>query len=673
MKFFWNLPLQGKLMVMMGTISVFVLVSAMVLLPLHERYLHDGSLVLRVIVAGGILTAGVLVGVCLSFWARRFVARPIDEIITATTAITEHEPDYSIRVPEHDRSDEIGALVRGFNTMLAHLEESDRKIKAAHIELEQRVETRTRELIDEIKYRRNTEAALRHERDKAQKYLDMAGVMLVALDTEGNVTLLNRKGTEITGYEEEELLGRNWFNTMLLAEESDAIRQVFRDVLSGSVRLSEHHENAIQTKSGEQRLIQWHNTRLISADGDILGVLSSGMDITEQALADEELRRTQKLESIGTFAGGIAHDFNNFLMVIHGNIELAQMSLDNPSKVDQLLDDAAAAAGRARGLTRQLITFSKGGQPQMRTVNLVGTVRESVSFVLTGSNITSDISVPDDLWLAHVDTGQIEQVLTNLVVNAKHAMPDGGTIYVHLANVAPEAAVELGMARQRFIELSIRDEGVGISADVLPRVFDPYFTTKQEGIGLGLATSYSIVMKHGGHLMVDSQIGEGSTFHVYLPALEKESPAERAHAGSAKLTRPYHILLMDDEPMVAEVIKVMLERLKCRASWAKDGQEAVRMYARASHTDDPFDAVILDIIVPAGMGGKEAATKLLEIDPNARLIVSSAYSNDPLMAEHKTHGFRGCLAKPYNHHELEQVLKTVLEPDGAASATTVES
>ncbi len=671
MKFFWNLSLRGKLLVMAIAVTALGLVAATALFALHETMPSNDARPLFIAVAGGIVVCVTLVGLHLVLWAYRFALRPIREISAATVAVAKDEPDYTIRVPGEVRPDELGALIRGFNAMLAQMEKTDNEVKVVHAELENRVEARTRELIDEIKHRRDTEAALRHERDKAQKYLDMAGVMLVALDTEGHITMLNRKGTEITGYNENELLGCNWFDKMLPAGEREDIRRVFTDVLKGVVQLSEYHENAIVAKDGEQHMIQWHNTPLVSTDGDILGVLSSGMDITEQAKADAETRRAQKLETIGTFAGGIAHDFNNFLMVIHGSIELAQMSLDNPSLVDKLLNDAEAAAGRARGLTRQLITFSKGGQPQKRTVKLAGTVRETISFVLTGSNVSADVAVPDDLWLANVDTGQIEQVVTNLVVNAKQAMPDGGTIHAQLANIPAEVAVGKGMDSRPFIEITIRDEGVGISPDVLPRVFDPYFTTKQEGSGLGLATSYAIVTKHGGHIVVDSQINVGTTFHVYLPAIDGEGSTESSGTGSGKLSRPYNILLMDDEPMVAEVIKVMLERLKCRASWAKDGDEAVRMYARATTTDDPFDAVILDIIVPAGMGGKEASAKLLEMDTSARLIVSSAYSNDPLMAEHKQNGFRGCLAKPYNHHELEHVLKTVLEPDGSDIAAGI--
>ncbi len=670
-KFFVDLSLRGKLIAMMVAVSTLGLIAAVTLFAVHRTTPDSQSLLPCLVIAGAIVLCVSAIALWLALWAKRFVLKPIHEIIAATEAFTQDQPDYSIRVPGAERQDELGTLIRGFNAMVAHIENSDGEVKAVHAELENRVEKRTRELIEEIKQRRNTEAELLNARDKAQKYLDMAGVMLVALDTEANVTMLNRKGTEITGYTEAELLGRNWFEVMLPQEVAAAVKMMFNDAMSGRGRLPDNFENAIVGRDGDQHMIQWHNTLLISADGDVIGALSSGRDITEQSKIEEESRRAQKLETIGTFAGGIAHDFNNFLMVIHGSIELAQMSLDNPSLVDKLLNDAVAAAGRARGLTRQLITFSKGGQPQKRTVKLAGTVRETVSFVLTGSNVTADIAVPDDLWLAHVDTGQIEQVLTNLVVNAKQAMPDGGVIHAHLANVLTEEAEERGMPRQPFVEVAIRDEGPGISADILPNVFDPYFTTKQEGSGLGLATSYAIVSQHGGHVTVDSQLGAGSTFRMYLPAAVEQGKTESKDSHSGELSRSYNILLMDDEPMVAEVIKVMLERLKCRASWAKDGEEAVRMYAKASTTDDPFDAVILDIIVPAGMGGKGASKELLKMDPSAKLIVSSAYSNDPLMAEHKENGFRACLAKPYNHRELEKVLIAILEPDGLEVAAGI--
>jgi PAS domain S-box-containing protein len=624
---------------------------------------HRTQVLQYVGLASGMFVILMFFSAGLSFWAQRIITKPIARTTNVAKSIVAGELDYSARVPGGENTDELGTLVRSFNTMLAHIGESDATLQSARDELEQRVEHRTRELIDEIKHRRETEAALRMARDKAQKYLDMAGVMIVALDVEGRITLFNRKGTEITGYQEEELLGCDWFEKMLPEKGSKALRETFLRSLTEPESVPEYLENSILTASGESRLIAWRNTCLISADGDAVGFLSSGLDITELHRAEGEQRRAQKLESIGTFAGGIAHDFNNFLMIIHGNIELAQMSPDCPPDVQTLLDDAVAAASRARGLTRQLITFSKGGQPNKRTVKLAGLVRDTVAFVLTGSNVTPLIEVVDELWLTRIDAGQIEQVLTNLVVNAKQAMPGGGQIRISLANVDADTALARGLDPLKYVELTIHDDGAGIPADIISDVFDPYFTTKKEGTGLGLATSFSIVSKHEGHIFAESELRQGATFRVLLPAMVEEIPVEESKADASKLSRPYRILLMDDDPMVSTVIKIMLERLNCRASVANEGKEALQMYARALASDAPFDATILDLIVPAGMGGQEAAEKLLELDPYAKLIISSAYSNDPLMSEHAAHGFRGCLAKPYDQHDLEHVLKAVLEGD----------
>lgn len=613
--------------------------------------------------ATGVFFLMVLVAVGLSFWGQRIFTQPIKKITNVTEAIACGNQDYTARVPGEDLNDELGVLVRSFNAMLAHIEKSDVKLQSARDKLEERVHERTNELVVEIKHRRQTESDLRQERDMAQKYLDMAGVMLIAFDINGVVTLCNRKVTEITGYSESEIIGKDWFENFIPPAEMVDRKSIFIDALSGRSSWVKYDENPILTKNGEERQIAWHNTLLKNAEGATIGSLSSGIDISDQQEAEEEFHRVQKLESIGTFAGGIAHDFNNFLMVIHGNIELAQLSLDNPLKADSLLNDAIEASGRARGLTRQLITFSKGGEPQKHVVKIDKLVQDTVSFVLTGSNVTANVDIPKDLWLTEVDSGQIEQVLANLIVNANQAMPDGGMVHVSLKNINTESAQKRRLENRCFVEITVSDKGCGIPAGVIPLVFDPYFTTKQEGSGLGLATSYSIIKKHKGHITVESEIDVGSTFHVLLPAISQKLANKKPTATTAKLTQSYNVLLLEDDLMVGPVIEIMLETINCRCTWTKDGVETIEKYSAARESKEPFDIVILDIIVPNGMGGKEASQKLLELDPNITMIISSAYSNDPLMAEYAENGFKECIAKPYNHSELERVLKSILEPE----------
>jgi len=613
--------------------------------------------------AGGVFFLMVLISIGISFLVQRIFTRPVERIIKVSEAIAKGEQDYSARVPGEELKDELGVLATSFNSMLSRIEKSDRDLQAARDDLEERVIERTQELVVEIKHRRQTEAELRQERDMAQRYMDMAGVMLLALDKDGYVTMCNRKGAEITGYSESELIGENWFTHTMTSDGREQRRKLYIDSLLGRTPWMKYDENPIITKSGEKRMISWHNTPLKNDKGEVIGSLSSGLDITEKEKAESEIRRAQKLESIGTFAGGIAHDFNNFLMVIQGNIELAQMSLDNPSKISDLLEEAVAGAGRARGLTQQLITFSKGGEPRKNVFKLTDLVQETVGFVLTGSNVTLNINIDNALWSCNADAGQIEQVVANLAVNAKQAMPEGGVLHISVDNLSAEEAEKKGFDAVDYIEMTVRDEGCGIPKDVIPKIFDPYFTTKSKGSGLGLAISYSIIKRHEGHINVESEQGKGTSFRILLPAVIEKVVKNIPKPKTAKLARSYKILLMEDEPMVGDVIKIMLEMQKCRASVALDGVEAIEMYKTARGTDDPYDAVILDIIVPNGMGGKEASCKLLELDPDAKLIISSAYSDDPLMAKYAENGFMGCIAKPYTCSELEVVLKSVLEPD----------
>jgi len=611
----------------------------------------------------GIFLMMIIVTIGLSFRAQRIFTKPILKITNVTEAIATGQRDFSARVPGEGRKDELGVLVRSFNAMLANIEDGNIKLQTAHDKLEERVRERTSELISEIKQRRQTESDLLQQRNMAQKYLDMAGVMLVALDKDCMITLCNLKVTEITGYSEDEIIGYNWVEKFVPPSDKTDFNDMFRDSILEKSDWAKYSENYILTKDGRKRLIAWHNTILKNEKGEIVGTLSSGIDISDKKKAEEEFNRVQKLESIGTFAGGIAHDFNNFLMVIHGSIELAQMSMKDSPEAESLLKDAIAASERARRLTQQLITFSKGGLPQKQIVKIDKLVRNIVQFVLTGSNITADINITKNLWLSEVDPGQIEQVLTNLIVNAKQAMPDGGVLHINIVNIDKDTSLKYKMEKRRFIEITIRDEGSGIDEKIIPLIFDPYFTTKREGSGLGLATSHSIIKKHDGHITIETDADSGATFHIFLPAILETIVDKNDSLDSVKLSQKYNILLMEDDLLVGPVIKIMLEALQCYATWAKDGSEAIKMYAKAMNSKEPFDAVILDIIVPAGMGGKEASRKLIELDSNANLIISSAYSDDPLMAEYNENGFKACIAKPYNYHELEQVLKSVLEPE----------
>ncbi|MCJ7773707.1 MAG: ATP-binding protein, partial [Desulfobacterales bacterium] len=380
--------------------------------------------------------------------------------------------------------------------------------------------------------------------------------------------------------------------------------------------------------------------------------------ITDRKKMEEELLRSDKLESVGVLAGGIAHDFNNILTVIMGNISFAKDQVKSEDEIFELLTEAEAASTRAQTLTKQLLTFAKGGAPVKKIAQLKDVIKESALFVLRGSKSSYEFSITEDLWSVNVDVGQISQVINNMVINANQAMPEGGIIQVAAENFIIEDSHGLPVKPGRYIKISITDQGVGIAEKHLSNIFDPYFTTKQKGSGLGLATTYSIIKKHNGHIIVESQLGVGTTFHIYLPASDKPVSEKE----EITIIKGYgKILVMDDEAPLRKMVGRMLKNLGYESEVAKDGDEAIRMYKAAQESEKPYDAVILDLTIPGGMGGKEAVKRLLEIDPEIKAIVSSGYSDDPVLANFQEYGFKGMMPKPFESQSLGKVLHEVLK------------
>ena len=376
---------------------------------------------------------------------------------------------------------------------------------------------------------------------------------------------------------------------------------------------------------------------------------------------EEERHRASKLESIGILAGGIAHDFNNILTGIVGNLSLVLTDLKPDEKIRKLIAEAESASFRAKDLTQQLLTFSKGGMPIKKTVYISKLITDSVSFAMRGSKINHTFLMPEDLFPVEIDEGQINQVIHNLIINAVQAMPEGGTIEIKSKNIIVEEAEALSLPKRKFINLSIKDQGVGIPEKHLQKIFDPYFTTKKEGSGLGLASSYSIINKHDGLITVESEMGVGTIFNIYLPASKKKlipeiikKEEEEPVSGRGK------ILIMDDQEVVRSVADKILSRIGFQIVLAEDGEAAINLYKKAKKSGEPFDAVILDLTIPGGMGGKEVIKKLLEIDPNIKAVVSSGHSNDPTMVEFKKYGFTDVIAKPYRTQEMRNILFRVI-------------
>lgn len=421
-------------------------------------------------------------------------------------------------------------------------------------------------------------------------------------------------------------------------------------------------EYRIIHKSGEIRHIRssvtfnYLENGLIRADGVL-------MDVTEMKNAEMELMRIQKLESIGVLAGGIAHDFNNILTAILGNISLAKMISGNDSRVEERLTEAERACLRAKDLTQQLLTFSKGGTPVKKATSLAHLLKETATFLLRGSNIKPQFEFSDNLWLVEADEGQLSQVINNLVINAKQAMPTGGIVKIRAYNYFNDGHSDLPLPKGKYVCFSIQDTGVGIDENSLEKIFDPYFTTKKTGSGLGLAVTFSVIKKHKGHITVQSKVNEGTIFFVYLPASDKMTLDEQEDNTSPTQLQG-RVLLMDDEEFIRDVGTEMLNSLGLEVETAKDGEEAVNRYKKALESGKKFDLVILDLTVPGGKGGKETIEELHSVDAQVTAIVSSGYSNDPILAHYSEYGFKGYVSKPYRVEEISSTIQKVLQQNG---------
>lgn len=435
---------------------------------------------------------------------------------------------------------------------------------------------------------------------------------------------------------------------------------VFKEILVAMAEKKELFEGETVNRSLKgKKLNIWIRITIPRNDSEFANLLVSIFDITERRKMEEELLKAQKLESLSALAGGIAHDFNNMLTVMLGNIALAKMKLNKNDIISERLERAENAIHRAKDLTRNLLTFSRKGDLSKRTVAIGELLNETANFALSGSRSRCELSIPADLWPVEVDEGQISQVIDNVIMNADQAMPDGGTITVKCDNIVSGANDSPLMKNARYVRISIRDHGAGISPEIREKIFDPYFSTKEGKSGLGLATSYSIINKHAGHISVDSEPENGSAFNIYLPASEAIREEIRREKRKA-LKGNERVLIMDDEEAVREVAEGILNSIGCEIALAQDGAAALELYLKAREAGRPFDVVILDLTVSGGMGGMETIKKLVEIDKDVKAVVSTGYSNDPVMAEFRKYGFTGALNKPYKLQEISEVLSLVI-------------
>lgn len=532
----------------------------------------------------------------------------------------------------------------------------------------------------DITERKEAEKKLQESRAFLQTVIDSVAEPIMVIGTDFKVVMMNRAACEFSGGDKKELpFCYEVFHKEDQQCKDKGIVCPLEEVRKTGSEVTIVHEHI--RHDGEKRLVEIIASPLRNLNGSLQGIIESQRDITEKKRTEEELTKAQKIESIGVLAGGLAHDFNNLLTAILGNVSLTKIDIDPEDKKYRLLTEAEVASLRAKDLTTQLLTFSKGGEPIMRLTTVAELVRDSVLFSLSGSNIHCDFFIPHDLWPVKVDEGQIRQVIHNIVLNAKEAMPEGGMVTIRAENRIIRRENEIPLPEGEYITIAIQDSGRGIPEKIVTKIFDPYFSTKemgvQKGVGLGLAICYSIIKNHKGCITVTSTAGIGSTFHIYLPAYPDEAPLytdiqegrllkERDKGNLERLMakengeKKVKILIMDDEELLREFLVNVLHELGYSVEYSVDGTEAVELYRKAYESGKPFGAVILDLTVRGGMGGKETIKRLIEIDPEVKAIISSGYSDNPVMADCKKFGFSGMLKKPFTSEDLEKTLHAIL-------------
>lgn len=519
---------------------------------------------------------------------------------------------------------------------------------------------RTQTALVEITEQQRAQAALRESEARYRELFEKAPVGVYRSSAEGYFLAANPALATMLGYgSPAEMLQMDANNKGAALYVRSTRRDEFLTAIKETGQ-AENFESEVRCKDGSTIWIS-ENVRQVSDEGGrILYHEGFVSDITPRRRLEGEMLRASKLEAVGILAGGIAHDFNNILTVVLGNITLAEMDSGAQGAVVNLLRDAKRATLRARDLTQQLLTFAKGGNPVRSAVNLTELLSESAGFVMHGAKARCEYSFAPDLWPADADKGQLGQVVQNLIINSVQAMPEGGVVRVGAVNVTvPSEGAPVQLAPGRYVRISVSDTGVGIAPDHLAKIFDPYFTTKQQGSGLGLATVYSIAKKHQGHIEVASQLGSGTTFHLWLPAAAETAAVAASRPAIAEKMKA-RVLFMDDEPAIRNMAGMFLGRLGIDFELAADGAAAVLKYKAAQAAGQPFDLVITDLTVPGGMGGKEAMDQLLAFDPKVKAIVSSGYSRDPVLGNYKAHGFCGILPKPYSLEQLHEALRAIV-------------
>ena len=630
-----------------------------------QKVLATGvSRTLRDYVLLGIL--GALVSIAVAGILHQRLIRPLGRFTAAVADI--RWDNLAFALPTLSGRGELGRLYAKFGDMLKLIREARDELTVRRAALEDANEKLTaanEQLERENGVRRKAEQALAKEKELLSVTLRSIGDGVIAADMDGRVLLLNPVAGELTGWSPEEALGVSLSEVFHVVHEQT--RERISDPISrlpGAAMVVDSAQSLLIARDGTERQIADSAAPIRDVDGELKGLVVVFRDITEHKRMEDALITAQKLETVRLLAAGIAHDFNNLLTSIVGNLSLVRRLASRQEPFEERLTDTEHALLRARDLTKQLLTFSSGGSPVRKPLDLAPVLQEASRFALRGSNVRFEYDGPSDLWSVVADEGQIAQVLQNLVINAAQAIPEGGTIRVRAANRIIEPGRALPVAPGKFVEVEVADDGMGIAEQDLRRVFEPFFTTKPQGSGLGLAVCFSIVHRHQGSITVDSRPGEGTTVRFLLPASETHADSDAApppsRAGSGR------VLVMDDDATIRLTISAMLRELGYDVVCTADGDEAVAAYRQAAADGRPFDLVVLDLTVPGRPGGLEAMDELKAIDPDVRAIVASGYSTAPVMDHVQDYGFCASIAKPFGIDELGKVIENALRKSGTA-------
>ncbi len=512
----------------------------------------------------------------------------------------------------------------------------------------------------DITRQKEMEANLQNEKERLAVTLQSIGDGVITTDINGKVMLVNKVATQLTGWEQKNAVGKPLTEIFEIINQNTGQphENPVKKVLATGKTVELQNGTVLISRNGDKHIIADSGAPIKNSEGKTIGVVLVFRDMTAKHKMQKIVQRAAKLESLGILAGGIAHDFNNLLGGIYGFIDLARMVTTN-REIAEYLDSSAETINRARHLTGQLLTFAKGGSPVRKVSSLFPFIKEIAHFALSGSNISCTCNVPGNLWHCFIDKNQLSQVVENLIINAKQAMPNGGIIQITAANIHETQNAHPGLQNNKYVKISIKDEGTGIPDNLIPHIFDPFYTTKTQGHGLGLATSYSIMEKHDGLIEVESKPGVGTTFHLYLPATTSKDNQTRQnsislHRGSETF------VIMDDEPALLKTMKFMLTSFGYEVICHQEGSKLTEFYQQALADNLKIKAMIFDLTIPGGMGGKETVAQIRKLNQEIPIFVSSGYSDNPVIANPEKYGFTDSISKPFRLKELSRLLNKYL-------------